>query len=68
MTFQKLQKLIEKYDIPEDVLLMSDSGWECCETDMDGPYYNRERNEIIFVQDFSIYDEYHNESQWIQLC
>lgn len=67
MTFQKLQKLIKQYNIPEDVRLISDSGWECDATEMDGPYYNKDKNEIVFTQAFSIYDSYHMKRQWIRL-
>lgn len=52
MTFQELTELIEKYDIPRGVHLMSNSGWECCATEMDGVFYNREANEIHFTQGF----------------
>lgn len=51
MTFEKLSKLIEENDIPKDVHLQSDSGWECSETEMDGVWYNRETNTMIFTQD-----------------
>ena len=50
MTFAELNKIIEENNIPHDVKLMSDSGWECGATDMDGVYYNREKNEIVFTQ------------------
>ena len=38
MTFKELQSLIEKYNIPEDVHLTSDSGWECDATEMNGVF------------------------------
>lgn len=50
MTFEKLQEIITKNGIPKDVKLMSDSGWECCETDMDGLYYSKSKNVLIFTQ------------------
>ena len=50
MTFAELNKIIEENNIPHDVKLMSDSGWECDATDMDGVYYNKEKNEIVFTQ------------------
>lgn len=56
MTFKKLQELIEKYEIFEDVVLRSDSGWECGPTDIGGVWYNRKNNEIVFTQ-FSYADE-----------
>jgi hypothetical protein len=56
MTFAKLNKIIEENHIPHDVKLMSDSGWECGATDMDGVFYNREKNEIVFTQSTMRYD------------
>ena len=50
MTFAQLNELIKKHNIPVDVHLLSDSGWECDETEMNGVWFNRERNEIIFTQ------------------
>lgn len=50
MRFDILQNLIEKYNIPSNVKLLSDSGWECDATEMDGIWYNREQNIIIFTQ------------------
>lgn len=50
MTFAILKKIIEKHNIPEDVELLSDSGWECGATVMDGVWYNAKRNEIQFTQ------------------
>jgi len=52
LTFEKLKELIEKHNIPTDVKLLSDSGWECDETEMDGVFYNEKENHIIFTQDF----------------
>lgn len=51
MTFEKLSKLIKKYDIPHDVTLLSDSGWECDPTSMRGVRYNKNENVIVFTQD-----------------
>lgn len=50
MTLKKLNELCKKHNINEDVKLMSDSGWECCETEMDGVYYSKKGNLIIFTQ------------------
>lgn len=63
MTFAEINKIIEENNIPHDVKLMSDSGWECSATDMDGVYYNREKNEIVFTQNTMMrdYDEKYNE-------
>lgn len=67
MTFEKLKELIEKYHIPNNVKLLSDSGWECNETDMDGVYYNEKENHIIFTQDFSIYNNYYDNKDYKEL-
>lgn len=50
MTFKKLKELIEKYEISEDVVLRSDSGWECGPTDIGGVWYSWKNNEIILTQ------------------
>ena len=57
MTFAILKQVIEENNIPEDVQLMSDSGWECCATRMDGVYYNESANLIVFTQCPSKYDD-----------
>lgn len=51
MTLGELNKLCKSNNIPDNVKLMSDSGWECCETEMNGVYYSEELNMIIFTQD-----------------
>jgi len=80
MTFAILKKIIEKYNIPEDVELLSDSGWECSATVMDGVWYNAKLNVIEFTQDgkhiyssVMSYDEPHdrrssnNPDDWVLL-
>ena len=61
MKLNKLLELINKHNIHDNVLLRSDSGWECDATDMDGAYYNRKLNVIVFTQYFSENDSYFNE-------
>lgn len=58
MTFERLSNLINKYNIPKNVHLLSDSGWECDATEMCGVYYNEEQNVIIFTQEISKYERY----------
>ena len=58
MTFAKLQQIIKENNIPEDVTLTSDSGWEGGPTDMNGVYYSAELNEIVFTQCGDKYDGY----------
>ena len=62
MTFEKLNNLINKYNIPKNVHLLSDSGWECDETEMCGVYYNKKQNIIIFTQYISEYEKYDKRS------
>lgn len=40
MTFELLTEIIKENNIPSNVELLSDSGWECSETGMNGVYYN----------------------------
>ncbi|MBR3117688.1 MAG: hypothetical protein IKF29_00460 [Oceanobacillus sp.] len=56
MTFEELEDIIARNNIPKNVKLLSDSGWECCETDMDGVYYDETKNELIFRQDLCKHD------------
>ena len=65
MTLEKLIYKFLNYNIPLSVRLMSDSGWECNETDMDGIYYNKKLNVIVFRQDISEYEtKYTKENGW----
>lgn len=64
MTLNKLLKLIKEYDIPNDVKLLSDSGWECGSTEMDGLYYNRIENVLVFTQDINVCDKYYKDRDW----
>ena len=59
MTYKHLSDIIEKNNIPEEVRLMSDSGWECNETEMNGVWYSRKDNRIIFTQgDYAEFDSW----------
>lgn len=64
MTFSQLNKLIETNHIPSNVTLMSDSGWECDATHMDGVYYNEEDNVIVFTQHIHSSDFYFKDKKW----
>ena len=58
MTFEQLSNIIAENNIPHDVELQSDSGWECCETDMDGIYYDEQNKRLIFTQSGNVYEEW----------
>lgn len=64
MTLQLLNELCEKNNIPKDVALLSDSGWECSETEMNGVWYNKDENTIIFTQQGDEYDRYYCDDRW----
>lgn len=50
MNIKLFKEIIEENNIPDDCRMLSDSGWECGATDMDGIYYDAKQNEIIFTQ------------------
>lgn len=65
MTIGEFKKIIIKNNIPEDVTMLSDSGWECSETDMDGVWYNEEEKTIVFTQNGDEYErDYFGKSEW----
>ena len=66
MTYAELTKLFEDNDIPKDAKLQSDSGWECCATDLERAYYNRKTNTVVFTQHFS--EWYDNSAKWKRLA
>lgn len=51
MTVEKLLKILRKNNIPLNVTIMSDSGWECYETDCDGVYYDTKLHCVVLEQD-----------------
>ena len=67
MKINELLSLLNKHKIPLDADIQSDSGWECDATDMDGVYYNRKLNVIVFTQYISENDSYFNEFDWEML-
>lgn len=68
MTYIELKEILKRNDIPDNVYFISDSGWECGATDMNGVYYNKKENTIVFTQDFSEYErKYTKENGWEEL-
>lgn len=61
MTIGEFKQVLKEHDIPEDTLMLSDSGWECGPTDMDGIYYNESEKELVFTQRGDKYDDYYEE-------
>lgn len=69
MTFKKLKQIIKDNNISEDVHLLSDSAWEVDATEMNGIWYNADRNEIVFTQGTPEYDYHYNDkNDWKLLC
>jgi hypothetical protein len=58
MTYRELKEIIEKNDIPENVRIMSNSGWECGATPIEGIYYSKSKNEIHLVSIDEFEEEY----------
>lgn len=50
MTLGKMLNILQENNVPKNATLMSNSGWECDATDMDGIYYNKNLNTVIFTQ------------------
>ena len=64
MKFYILKTILEENNIPDNAVLMSDSGWECDATNMDGIYYNEKTNVIVFTQCGDRYDSYYDDPDW----
>lgn len=64
MTMAELSQIIYDNNIPVNVTLESDSGWECGPTQMDGVWYNKKQNKIIFTQYISAYSKYDKDPDW----
>lgn len=64
MTVKELQKIIKDNNIPENCVLQSDSGWECDATEMDGVFYNEQKNVIVFTQGGGLFDDYQDKKNW----
>ncbi len=64
MTMELLKRIIEENNIPTDVHFMSDSGWECDPTEMNGVYYNIQSNTIVFTQGLGSDREYEQSDEW----
>lgn len=64
MTFELLSKIMEENNIPKNVHLLSDSGWECGVTEMDGIFYNRNDNKLVITQSGDYYDAWFRKDGW----
>ena len=66
MTVEGLLSILKDNDIPRDALLMSDSGWECDPTHMDGVFYNESTNTVVFTQEAE-FSKYSRLPGWVCL-
>jgi hypothetical protein len=65
MTLEQLNKIMEEHNIPSDAKLMSDSECEYAATNMDGIYYNKAENILVFVQACSVgWTDYDESDDW----
>lgn len=64
MTMEMLSQILEENRIPSDVHFMSDSGWECDPSEMDGVFYHRKNNTIVFTQGGCSDREYEQSEEW----
>lgn len=55
MEVREFLNALKEYNIPEDVKISSDSGWECDATGIEAIYYNKEKNSITLVQGDTMY-------------
>lgn len=67
MTYKKLAELMEQNSIPENVELLSDSGWEVDATSMDGVFYNPEKNIIVFTMNTDDARYQYDKFPWVHL-
>lgn len=63
MTLKLLQRIALDNNIPDDVTIMSDSGWECNATNIRGVFCNRKEKIIVFTQD-ELDNKYVSDSNW----
>ena len=67
MKFYELVELFDKFGVSEDVKLKSDSGWECSATEMNGIFYNKKENLIVFTQCNGASGDEYSGQDWVCL-
>lgn len=65
MTLEKLIKVLEERNIPKDVEIMSDSGWECGPSEIDMVYYNPETKILMLTRRWGNYHTYKKDDDWM---
>ena len=64
MELEQLKCLCKKYNIPNDVILQSDTGWECGYSDLILIAYNEKEKRIVFLSDTTSTDDYYHTKDW----
>lgn len=67
MTLFDLLETLNRNNIPQDAKIMSDSGWECSVTDVNGLYYNAKQNTVVLVQFVAENSKYLKKKDWVAL-
>lgn len=50
MTIELMLRILDENNIPKTANMLSNSGWECNATEMNGIYYNDSTNTLMFTQ------------------
>lgn len=66
MTVEKLIRILRENDIPEDAILMRDSGWKYRASDMDGLYYCTGDNTVVLTQNYAAL-KYNENPDWVKI-
>ena len=50
--------------IDSNAAIMTDSGWECDETEVDMVYYNSKTNVVMLTRKYGNYEAYEDSDDW----
>lgn len=67
MQIKTLIKKIEKYNIPLDAEIETDSGWECSATEVTDIYYNKNENIVVLTRDDYTVKDYYRDEEWMKM-
>lgn len=65
LTIKKLQKLIKKYNIPDNANIELATGWECSPVDCHRVFYNISNNILAIISDGT--EDWYNSADCIEL-
>lgn len=66
MSVEHFWKLCKQNHIPGNAIMMSDSGWECGESDCEAMFYNPKRNVVMLVQGGNC-EAYSKQDGWVEI-